>query len=558
MPVARTPSRTVLWDVGNLSPDQSAGVEHLRRAVADAGWEEPTGGTADVVLAWHAGPLDEERQSRLLAHAAAGSRLLLVGPTLAWVERSSGLTEATGILVDRWSLAHEVRVRPGGSPPWQPSLRPPETTLPDQRVLLVDKVLDDVEVLLTANVALTDHPVSSYRPSTRVGIFTLDVPPGHRPGDRVVGVDYLRLLLASMASIVAAGTNHPRGPVGVGLLGYGAIGAEHSRAVSSTTGLRLTAVCDRSPQRLAAAQLLAPDVFATADADGLLAAADVDLVVVSTPPDSHARWALQALDAGKHVVIEKPFALTTAEADEVLESAEDKGLLAVVYQNRRFDPDFLAIKRLVHEGRLGRLFRAEAFVGGFGHPCNYWHSDEHVSGGAIFDWGAHVLDQLLDLVPSDIEFVTGSEHKLVWHDVTNADHSRVTIRFSDGTEVEFTHSDAAAALKPRWYILGTQGAVVGQWRNASVVTRNEIGTLEEDVMAPADAPPVVFLHDTNGSVTEVASPPAPGNAFHQQVADLLHLGVPMTVTGGQARRVLSVMEAARTSAMSDGRPVTPR
>ncbi len=285
---------------------------------------------------------------------------------------------------------------------------------------------------------------------------------------------------------------------------------------------------------------------------------DVDLVVVSTPPSTHAAWALRALEAGKHVVVEKPFAIRTEEADQVLAVAEAADLLAVVYQNRRTDPDYLALRRLVTEGTLGEVFQVDTFVGGYGHPCNLWHSDEAVSGGAFYDWGSHVLDQVLDLVPTDIEHVTAATHKLRWFDVTNADHSRVTVRFVDGTEAEFVHSDLAAALKPRWYVLGTLGAVVGSWRTEKVVSRNDIGTLVEDVLAPADSPPDLDLHSADGSVTRVAMPAPEPYRFHREVADRVRLGLPMSITGAQSRRVLSVMEAARESAADHGRPVVPR
>ena len=102
--------------------------------------------------------------------------------------------------------------------------------------------------------------------------------------------------------------------------------------------------------------------------------------------------------------------------------------------------------------------------------------------------------------------MTAATHKLRWFDVTNADHSRVTIRFIDGVEAEFVHSDLAAALKPRWYVLGTLGAVVGHWRTEKVVSRNDIGTLAEDVLAPADSPPLLDLHAADGSVTRLAAP----------------------------------------------------
>jgi hypothetical protein len=91
-----------------------------------------------------------------------------------------------------------------------------------------------------------------------------------------------------------------------------------------------------------------------------------------------------------------------------------------------------------------------------------------------------------------------------------------------------------------------------------VVSRNDVGLLAEDVLAPADSPPLLDLHATDGSVTRLATPPAPRHAFHTEVADLLQLGLPLSVTGAQSRRVLAVMEAATASAASGGRPVQPR
>jgi scyllo-inositol 2-dehydrogenase (NADP+) len=558
----RTPDRTVHWSVGDLSRGERELVDWLRTKLASAGWRETQSeGTADLVVVWHGEPLTSDLQHRLSYLTAAGSAVLLCGPTLAALPRSSALAEEAGVLAGDWTPLHEVRVRPGPMNGWDElGLSPGTTVLPLERVLTVEKVVDDVQVLLTANITLTDHAVATYRPSTRTATFTLpggNLEVGKVLTDGSTGTNYLRLLLLTMQRVATIKGQAPIAEVRVGLLGYGAIGAEHSRALVATQGLVLTAVCDQSEARLQEARGITPDIAFTTSADELLARDDIDLVVISTPPDSHARWALAALHAGKHVVVEKPFALSTTDADTVLTAAAERDLLAVVYQNRRFDPDFLAIRRLISEGRLGKVFHAEAFIGGYGHPCNFWHSDERVSGGAIFDWGAHVLDQLLDLIPTDVDYVTGAEHKLLWHDVSNADHSRVTIKFVDGTEVEFTHSDAAAALKPRWYILGTAGAIVGQWRTASVTARSEIGTLDEDVMLPADSPPTLYLHDNDGSVTQVSAPLAPPFGFHRQLADFFQLGMPMTVSGKQSRRVLSVMEAARTSAMNGGHPASP-
>lgn len=346
-------------------------------------------------------------------------------------------------------------------------------------------------------------------------------------------------------------------PVGVALLGYGAIGAEHAAAIAATPGLTLVGVADLDAGRMAAAQRAWPDIRAYDSAEELLTDTAVHAVVVSTPPASHARWAAHALETGKHVVVEKPMALTTQECDDLLVSGRDAGLTVSVYQNRRFDPDYRLIRRVVDSGRIGEVFHLEAFVGGYGHPCNFWHSDASISGGALFDWGSHIIDQVLDLMAGDIDTVTAINHKRVWHDVTNADHARMTLHFADGREATFVYSDLAAALKPRWFILGTEGAITGEWRRLSVVSRSAIGTLSEDTLAPADSPPVVRVHSATGDVTELAPPPEEPHPFHSDLALALRFGITPRVRGEQSRRVVAMLQAAEESAALGGLPVKP-
>jgi scyllo-inositol 2-dehydrogenase (NADP+) len=363
--------------------------------------------------------------------------------------------------------------------------------------------------------------------------------------------------LLELIGLVARTRAAPPATLGVGLLGYGAIGAEHARAVSGTPGLSLVAVCDPKPDRVAAAQTFTPGLRAHATPEDLFSAPGVDLVIVSTPPDSHARWAMKALEAGCHVVVEKPMALTARECDDILDCARRQGLSASVYQNRRFDPDYEAIKSCVQAGRIGEPFHIEAFVGGYSHPCNYWHSDAAVSGGALFDWGSHVIDQVLDLMPGEVESVSAMNHKRMWHDVTNADHARMTMIFEGGREATFIYSDLAAALKPRWYVLGTEGALTGEWRRASVLSRNAIGTLDEDVFAPADAPPQVRLHSPGGDVALLSPPRREPYPFHADLVLSISYGFTPRVRGEQSRRVVSVLEAAEDSARLGGLPVKP-
>lgn len=332
--------------------------------------------------------------------------------------------------------------------------------------------------------------------------------------------------------------------VRVGLLAYGAIGHEHNQAVQATPGLTLTAVCDTNPARIDAARELAPDVTGFDDAQAMLDSELIDLVVISTPPNSHHHWAMKALDRDLHVVLEKPMALTAQQCDAALAYADEKDKTLVVYQNRRFDPDFVTMRRLMREGAIGEVFQYDSFVGGYSRPCDYWHSDAAVSGGAIFDWGSHYLDQVLNIFDTPVAYVSGINHKRKWDHVTNADHAEVIVTFADGRRASFIHSDLAAARKPKFHVLGTEGAIVGEWDAAAEP-------------AVADLPARIFLYDNTGASRAIPLEQVQPFTFHAELAAHLIDGAPMQVSPVQSRNVVAVMEAAESSALDLGRPVTP-
>ena len=331
----------------------------------------------------------------------------------------------------------------------------------------------------------------------------------------------------------------------VGLLAYGAIGHVHTEAVQATMGLHLTAVCDMNPDRIQEALSLAPHATPFSDAPAMLDSGLVDLVVVSTPPNSHYNWAKAALERGIHVVLEKPMALSADECDELMALAAASDLLLVVYQNRRFDADFVTLARLIGAGEIGEVFQYDSFVGGYSKPCTYWHSDAAVSGGAIFDWGSHFLDQMVTVMPQQVSHVSGVNQKRLWTHVTNADHAQVSVTFADGTQATFVNSDLAAARRPKFYILGTTGAIVGDWDPAAEP-------------AVADLPAILTLHASDGTSRVVALDTIEPFSFHQSIVDYLRDGVPMAVTAVQSRNVVALMQAAEESALTNGMPVVPQ
>jgi predicted dehydrogenase len=353
-----------------------------------------------------------------------------------------------------------------------------------------------------------------------------------------------------------AGITEQDPELGVGLLGYSpTVGQSHGLGVQHTAGLSLCAVCDVNPQRLNQARQDFPQVKTYKTSEAFSGDKEVDLVIVATPPNTHANMCIQMMEAGKHVVCEKPLVLTPEEATTLLDTADRQHVHLSCHQNRRWDADFLAIKQAVAEGLIGHLFYSETFVGGFRHPCGYWHSHAAVCGGTSYDWGAHYLDWLVSLIPDPVTTVVGTRHKRVWHDVTNADQERIQVRFSGGQEAEFMHSDVAAVRKPKWYLLGTEGAIVGHWQEVSTFEIDPILYFHRHDIPATEMQPDLTLsrrHHTGQILSQkIAMPIREQYPFHRNLADHLLTGEPIAAPLGDSVKVVAILEAAARS-MSKG------
>ena len=175
---------------------------------------------------------------------------------------------------------------------------------------------------------------------------------------------------------------------GVGILGYApSVGRLHGLGCQTTQDLELKAVCDLNGDRLVQAGRDFTGITCWESGKAMAEDPDIDLVIVATPPNTHAELSIQMMGAGKHVVCEKPLAIHRSETEALAQSAETFGVHLSCHQNRRFDVDYLAIRNAVDAGLIGELFYLESFVGGFSHPCGYWHSHAPVSGGTTYDWG---------------------------------------------------------------------------------------------------------------------------------------------------------------------------
>ncbi len=491
-------------------------------------------------------PPDAEEVAALRDHLRAGGGVVVLGGALATWLREPALAALAGCTSGEQAPFSELRVRPVPGRAVSARL--------DEEVLLRDRpwlgcAPPDAEPLITVPWRFRDEVVG----------FRLEAGAGRQV---CLGLGSSPALLAEPAfqqlvhrCLCAAAGLEATPTLGVGLYGYGAIGREHAEAVAATEGLELRRICDRSPERRATAEAR-HGTSTCASLDALLGDPSVDVVVVGLPPAAHARSVLACLTAGKHVVCEKPFAIREADAERMVAAAERSERVLTVYQSRRWDPDFLLTRRLLDRRRIGSPFYMESFIGGFSHPCSYWHSHEPISGGAVYDWGSHYLDWVLLLFPGEVVRVRASAHKRVWHDVTNADQVRVDLRFAGGEEASFLQSDIAAALKPKWYVLGTEGAIVADWRLETVKSRSWTGDLLEARLQPAESPALVRVYRPDGDGAAVEVPPLPArprNAFYRNLADHLLLGEPLAVDPREAWRNVAVMEAATRSIAAGGR-----
>jgi predicted dehydrogenase len=407
----------------------------------------------------------------------------------------------------------------------------------------------DTRVLLNVNWGLRDHPAALERilGAGRIVITSLG-----NSDEALQAVSFSTFLRRSLH--FRNGTSEER-VLGVGLVGYGrqgGMGLVHGMAVRNTEGLELTAVCDPAQERLEAAETNFPGVQTYSSLEELAADDDVDVVIVATPPATHASISLAFLQRGKHVAVEKPMCLTVEEANDLIAASRTNRVMLTINQNRRWDSDFIAIRRAVDAGQLGELFNVETFVGSFEHPCRYWHSDASVSGGTIYDWGSHYIDWILQLMAGMPVTVSANAHKRVWHDVTNFDQVRVRMLWEDGREAEFLHSEIAAIRRPKFYLQGTAGTLAGHYRPIAIERIDAAEGYIRDEPHYAEAPADLLLsrYESGYGITETRLPPAPRPSlpFYRNLANHLHLGEPLAVTPESVRRVIAVLEAAEYSA----------
>ncbi|MBP2327660.1 putative dehydrogenase [Kibdelosporangium banguiense] len=245
----------------------------------------------------------------------------------------------------------------------------------------------------------------------------------------------------------------------VGVLGYGIAGRVfHAPLISATPGLTLAAIVTRSPARQEQAAAENPGVPILSDAAELLQT-PLDLIVVATPNRTHVALALAAIEAGIPVIVDKPFAPTSAEARQVIEAARQRDVPLTVFQNRRWDSDFRTVRKIVDDGRLGEVQRFESrYERWIPDVWDNWREfgAPEEAGGLLYDLGAHLVDQAVDLFgPVDTVY---AELDLRRPGVQVDDDAFVALKHANGVRSHLWMSATAANHGPRFRVLGSKAA----------------------------------------------------------------------------------------------------
>jgi predicted dehydrogenase len=347
-------------------------------------------------------------------------------------------------------------------------------------------------------------------------------------------------------------TEAHRGEARVALIGYGLAGRDfHGRLLRATPGLEVAAIVTANPSRQAEARADFPAATVHAQSHDLWAAADsFDLAVVAAGTAAHAPLSVAAINAGKHVVVEKPLAATARQAREVVELAAARGSLLVPFLNRRWDSDHLTVGRLLAEGALGTVLRYESRFDRWRPEARAgaWREELPAAegGGVLLDLGVHLVDQALTLHgPADTVYAEVAARR------GGADDDVfVALQHASGVISHLWTNALAAAPGPRLRVLGSRAAYVvegldGQ-EEALRAGRDPAG--ESFGVEPRER----WGHLFHGpeEPAEVASERGCWLRFYTELARCLRGEGPAPVAADDAVTVLEVLDAARESARS--------
>jgi scyllo-inositol 2-dehydrogenase (NADP+) len=336
-------------------------------------------------------------------------------------------------------------------------------------------------------------------------------------------------------------------PIKTALLSYGMSGEIfHAPLLAVNPGFDLTMVLQRSSDK---AKQRYPHTKIARSVDEVINHNGVELVVINTPNDSHYHYATQALEAGKHIIVEKPFTVSTQEADNLIALAKKKGRLLTVFQNRRWDGDFMTVKKIVDNRWVGKIAEFELHYDRYRNyiEANTWKEEQGRGSGILYNLGSHMLDQVLVLfgMPLEVDARVGTQ--------------RPNGKVEDFYDIRMHYSDFHVIVKssylvreatPRYILHGTEGSFVKYGidpqeqalKDGKIPGTAGWGTEGKDLWGKLNTT-VGGLH-LEGSVETIAGD---YTEFYKNVHDSIRNDKPLAVKPEESRNVIRLIEACYES-----------
>lgn len=328
------------------------------------------------------------------------------------------------------------------------------------------------------------------------------------------------------------------------IVGYGGQGAWHANHAIKSDVISLAGIYDINEKRIDAAKKLGIHTYSSLEE--LLTDKNVDIVLCATPNDSHKDVVIKSLSAGKNVVCEKPVALSVQDFDEMVKTAQDNGVLFTVHQNRRWDVDFLAMKQLVASGEIGELISIESRIHGSRGIPSDWRCKKEFGGGMILDWGVHLIDQILNIIPEKITSVYCELANITTSEVD--DGFNLHIGFESGKRATVEVGTYNFIAMPRFYMQAKSGsAFIEDWRKKCRVAKLK-AWCEKDVTPVQTAAGITKTMAPRDEITidsyELEIPCSDVHDFYRNFVDAIDGKSEQLIKCEQVRRVLLVMENA--------------
>lgn len=338
----------------------------------------------------------------------------------------------------------------------------------------------------------------------------------------------------------------------LGILGFGGMGEYHYLRLQEWEErcVEPMGVFDLNPDRLEVAAQYGLHLYGSAEE--LLADPAIDAVLVATSNDAHLPLSVAALQAGKHVLCEKPVTLTSDELCTLMQVAQQSGKVFTVDQNRRTDHDFVSLCDQIKQGSLGEVYHIDSHVDGSRGIPSGWRTVKHLGGGMLYDWGVHLIDQMMYLNPLPVTQVYCRLGHLDYADVD--DNVELEMTFQDGMTAHIAIGTNNYIPRARWYAAGREGTLqIGYWdcEGKVIRCRDKQNAWDEKIvytkagptktMAPrrSDSVDCIELHEPTGFLDALP-------AVYRQWIDAVE-GAPLKIKPEQCLRVLRVIEAAFAS-----------